>query len=247
MRFSSSLAALVAIAGFSSASPNGWSKTKEAPDSPSKLEDCGCSKISDAILKCQKLKVTENTDDCVCMDNSNPDGWYGYMDGCRNCLSGSGDEEFFDNVAKLVTQLFVSCTNAGGGVRSNGHSLCASNAYREACLSLGVNGKPSWASYEVFQEKVVGNATYTLDLKGPEEKSTIVKSTASKTTVATAATDASTGTSTATTTASDDASATGTAVTVTTPTSSSAAAPGGSRAGLLESALVAAILKIALF
>ncbi|KLO83522.1 uncharacterized protein LW93_304 [Fusarium fujikuroi] len=158
----STLAAFVAISGFASAEPNGWSKTKEADDSPSKLDDCGCWPIYQAILKCQKLKwPKEETRDCVCIPN--PDGWYGSMDGCRTCLSSNSEHEFFDNTAKLVTQLFVSCTNAGGGVTSNGNSICASNAYREACVSLGTNGKPSWASFE--QEGVSGNGTYVLDIK----------------------------------------------------------------------------------
>ncbi|KAF5714471.1 hypothetical protein FMUND_7386 [Fusarium mundagurra] len=180
----STLAALIAISGFTSAEPNGWSKTKEADDSPSKLDDCGCWPIYQAILKCQKLKwPKQETRDCVCIPN--PDGWYGSMDGCRTCLSSNSEHEFFDNTAKLVTQLFVSCTNAGGGVTSDGNSICASNAYREACVSLGTNGKPSWASFE--QEGVSGNGTYVLDIKefGADDESTSTSTTSAKTTTKT--------------------------------------------------------------
>ncbi|RBQ69199.1 hypothetical protein FVER14953_10054 [Fusarium verticillioides] len=194
------LAALIAFSGFTSASPNGWSKTKEADDSPSKLDDCGCWPIYQAMLKCQKLKwPKEETRDCVCIPN--PDGWYGSMDGCRTCLSSNSEHEFFDNTAKLVTQLFVSCTNAGGGVTSDGNSICASNAYREACVSLGTNGKPSWASFE--QEGVSGNGTYVLDIKefgADDDEYTSTSVTSAKTTTKTSAAE-STGSTEATTVA----------------------------------------------
>ncbi|KAF4503302.1 hypothetical protein FAGAP_456 [Fusarium agapanthi] len=194
----STLAALVAIFGFTSAEPNGWSKTKEADDSPSKLDDCGCWPIYQAMLKCQKLKwPKEETRDCVCIPN--PDGWYGSMDGCRTCLSSNSEHEFFDNTAKLVTQLFVSCTNAGGGVTSDGNSICASNAYREACVSLGTNGKPSWASFE--QEGVSGNGTYVLDIEefgADDDESTSTSTTSPKTTTKTTVPESSGSTETTT-------------------------------------------------
>jgi hypothetical protein len=217
MRFSSSIAAFVALAGFSSANPNGWSKTKEAPDSPKKLDDCGCWPIYQAMLRCQKLKgPNANTDDCVCIEN--PDGWYPSMDGCRNCLTSDSDEEFFENMSLLVTQLFVSCTNAGGAVTSDGNSICASNYYREACVSLGTNGRPSWASYEVFESDTKGNSSYVLDISeygADESTSASTKSTAVKTTATTAANSASTdetsASSVTTTATTGDASSTGSA------------------------------------
>ncbi|QPC70356.1 hypothetical protein HYE68_001108 [Fusarium pseudograminearum] len=200
MHFSTTFAALVALSGFTSAEPNGWSKTKEAEDSPSKLDDCGCWPIYQAMLKCQKLKFPEESaEDCVCIPN--PDGWYGSMDGCRTCLSSNTNEDFFDNMAKLVTQLFVSCTNAGGAVYSDGNSICASNSFREACVSLGTDGKPSWASFE--QGDVSGNGTYVLDIeeygakKGASTSVTTAK-TAEKTTATTAATDSADSTETET-------------------------------------------------
>ncbi|KAF4461640.1 hypothetical protein FALBO_11553 [Fusarium albosuccineum] len=217
MRPSSTLAALVALAGFSSAEPNGWSKTKEADDSPTKLDDCGCWPIYQAMLKCQKLKgPNADTKECVCIPN--PDGWYPSMDGCRNCLSPS-EEDFFDNVSRLVTQLFVSCTNAGGGVTSDGVSICASNYYREACVSLGTGGKPSWASFEEFEDNTKGNASYVLDIEEygadkdkDEDESTSTTGTAAKktaaTTVATTATDSDDTTETSST-ATTDATSTG--------------------------------------
>ncbi|RGP76884.1 hypothetical protein FLONG3_4967 [Fusarium longipes] len=198
MYFSTTFAALVALSGFTSAEPNGWSKTKEAEDSPSKLDDCGCWPIYQAILKCQKLKwPAEKAEDCVCIPN--PDGWYGSMDGCRTCLSSNSDAEFFDNTAKLVTQLFVSCTNAGGAVYSDGNSLCASNSYREACVSLGTDGKASWASFE--EGDTTGNGTYVLDIEeygAKKDASTSVTTakTAEKTTATTAATESADATKT---------------------------------------------------
>ncbi|KAM0468478.1 hypothetical protein ACHAP7_010852 [Fusarium lateritium] len=217
MRFPSLTAAFVALVGLSSANPNGWSKTKEASDSPKKLDDCGCWPIYQAMLRCQKLKgPNANTDDCVCIEN--PDGWYPSMDGCRNCLTSNSDEEFFENMSRLVTQLFVSCTNAGGAVTSNGNSICASNYYREACVSLGTNGRPSWASFEVFESNTKGNSSYVLDISeygADESTSAFTKSTAAKTTTATAVDSTSTeetSTSAVTTTASTrESSSTGSA------------------------------------
>ncbi|RGP59490.1 hypothetical protein FSPOR_11247 [Fusarium sporotrichioides] len=200
MHFSTTFAALVALSGFTSAEPNGWSKTKEAEDSPSKLDDCGCWPIYQAMLKCQKLKFPEESaEDCVCIPN--PDGWYGSMDGCRTCLSSNTNEDFFDNMAKLVTQLFVSCTNAGGAVYSDGNSICASNSYREACVSLGTDGKASWASFE--QGDTTGNGTYVLDIEeygAKKDSSTSVTTakTAAKTTAATVVTDSAESTETET-------------------------------------------------
>ncbi|KAG8671991.1 hypothetical protein FPOAC2_05356 [Fusarium poae] len=210
MHFSTTFAALVALSGFTSAEPNGWSKTKEAEDSPSKLDDCGCWPIYQAMLKCQKLKFPEQSaEDCVCIPN--PDGWYGSMDGCRTCLSSNTNEDFFDNMAKLVTQLFVSCTNAGGAVYSDGNSICASNSYREACVSLGTDGKASWASFE--QGDTTGNGTYVLDIEeygAKKDASTSVTTakTAEKTTAATAATDSADSTETETETEATDSTKT---------------------------------------
>ncbi|KAM6517680.1 hypothetical protein FSOLCH5_008647 [Fusarium solani] len=209
MRPSSYLAALVALADFSSANPNGWSKTKEAVDSPTKLDDCGCWPIYQAMLRCQKLKgPNADTRECVCIPN--PDGWYPSMDGCRMCLSSGSDHEFFDNMARLVTQLFVSCTNAGGGVTSDGVSICASNYYREACVSLGTGGRASWASFEEFESDTKGNSSYVLDIDeygADEDTSTSTKSTTAKTTAAETATDSVSATETSSTVTSTATSA----------------------------------------
>ncbi|KAH7111153.1 hypothetical protein B0J13DRAFT_576989 [Dactylonectria estremocensis] len=226
MRPLSSLAALVALAGFSWAEPNGWSKAKSAADSPTKLDDCGCWPIYQAMLRCQKLKgPNADTRECVCIDN--PDGWYPSMDGCRNCLSpGSLEEDdFFDNMSRLVTQLFVSCTNAGGGVTSDGVSICASNSYREACVSLGTGGQPSWASFEEFDSQTKGNASYVLDIEEydadeDEDASTSTTDTAVKTTgTAVETTDTATKTTGTATTTIDSATTTetsSTAIAITT-------------------------------
>jgi hypothetical protein len=233
MHFSTTFAALVALSGFTSAEPNGWSKTKEAEDSPSKLDDCGCWPIYQAMLKCQKLKwPEEEAEDCICIPN--PDGWYGSMDGCRTCLSSNTDEDFFDNMAKLVTQLFVSCTNAGGAVYSDGNSICASNSYREACVSLGTDGKPSWASFE--EGDTTGNGTYILDIEeygAKKDASTSVTTakTAEKTTATTAATDSADATKTETeaeTSSVEAAATTGTATAGTSDAASGVQTPAAS-------------------
>ncbi|KAJ4251990.1 hypothetical protein NW762_011291 [Fusarium torreyae] len=231
MRPTLSIAAFVAFAGFSSATPNGWSKTVEAEDGPNKLDDCGCAPIYEAMQRCQKLKWPKgDTEECVCIKN--PDGWYGYMDLCRNCLS-NGDDGFFKTVSKHITQLFVSCTNVGGAVTSDGNSICASNAYGEACVSLAANGKSSWASFEDFDSDTVGNSTYKLDLvkdnsskdEGEDESTSATGSATKKTTATTAIDTAST----------DEASGTAVAVTTSTGEASSASTGSSGKASETES------------
>ncbi|KAL4731177.1 hypothetical protein ACLX1H_000138 [Fusarium chlamydosporum] len=230
MQFSTTFAALVALSGFTSAEPNGWSKTKEAEDSPSKLDDCGCWPIYQAMLKCQKLKwPKEDTEECVCIPN--PDGWYGSMDGCRNCLTSNTDEDFFDNMGVLVTQLFVSCTNAGGAVYSDGNSICASNSFRKACVSLGTDGKESWASVE--QDNNSGNSTYILDIEefgAKKDASTSVTTakTAEKTAATTAVTDSADAVETETSSAATAATAATTATAGTSDAASGAQTPAAS-------------------
>jgi hypothetical protein len=221
MHYSTPLVALAALVAPSAASPNGWSSTKSAPDGPTKLDDCGCWPIYQAMLKCQKLKgPNSNIEDCVCIPN--PDGWYTSMNGCRACLSpGSYDDnDFFDNLSRTISQLFVSCTNAGGGINSpDGESICASNYYFEACASLKTDGKPSWASYEVFKEGTGGNGTYVLDIAeygaSSSSASGSAKDAATSTTATTSgSTTAATGSTSAdSTTATEDSAETGTSVT----------------------------------
>ncbi|SPQ23842.1 09c7217e-de05-4346-93f9-91906a78137b [Thermothielavioides terrestris] len=171
MRYSASLVLLAALVAPSVASPNGFSSPKSAPDGPHKLDDCGCTPIYQKMLTCQKLKSFDDAiRDCICIPN--PDGWYGWLDSCRDCLSPGSleDDDFFDNLSRTMTQLLVSCTEVGGGIKSDGESICASNAYFQACAALKTGGQPSWASYEMFAsgEGFVsgegGNGTYVLDI-----------------------------------------------------------------------------------
>ncbi|EJT74177.1 hypothetical protein GGTG_08022 [Gaeumannomyces tritici R3-111a-1] len=196
MLFSSaSLAAATALAAFAApaaGSPNGWSKTKEVPDGPTKLYDCPCKPIIDAMVKCQTRKgPNAGIRDCVCIPN--PDGWYGYLNTCRDCLSynpgpsgsGSGSDPFFKELAGTITQLFVSCTNVGGGVNSpDGKSICASNAMLETCASLKTGGKEaSWASSKIFKSGVSTNGTFVVDIPGdPAMSASATPSSAANTT-----------------------------------------------------------------
>ncbi|KAJ4309664.1 hypothetical protein N0V84_011384 [Fusarium piperis] len=263
MRLSSSLPPLVALAGLSLADPNGWSKTKETSDSPTKLDDCGCWPIYQAMLRCQKLKgLNADTRGCVCIPN--PDGWYPSMDGCRTCLTSGSDEEFFENMSRLVTQLFVSCTNAGGGVTSDGASICASNYYREACVSLGTGGRPSWASFEVFESKEKGNSSYVLDIDedgADKDTSTSTGSTTAKTIPVETATGATEPLSTAASTTastserspasssgSNDASGTETDSASATTTQSSTIMVADARAGgIIRGMMIAVVVGALLF
>ncbi|KAM7211382.1 hypothetical protein V8F06_013233 [Rhypophila decipiens] len=208
--------------------PGGPSNTKSAPAGPDKLAQCGCSPITDKMAECQ-APVTGTVNefrDCVCLSNDQPGAWYGYIHNCRACLwSDNGDDEnaetFFDNLASVISQLMVSCTNPGGGVFSDGLRMCASNAMFEACASLN-GGRESWASFE--RDGEVSNATFFLNIDGqsPDSGSSVASSSSSAgATLAPsngissspAPTQAPTGTGTGTGT---DASSTATATTTTT-------------------------------
>lgn len=147
--------------------PGGPSNTKSAPAGPDKLSQCGCGPITDKMAQCQSVKgINDHIRDCVCIPNDQPDGWYGYLHSCRACLrSDNGDDDaaqtFFGNLASTITQLFVSCTEIGGGVVSDGTSICASNAMFEACAALNA-GRDSWASFE--RDGETSNGTYSLNV-----------------------------------------------------------------------------------
>ncbi|KAL2117977.1 hypothetical protein VTJ04DRAFT_7637 [Mycothermus thermophilus] len=194
MHSSTTLTALLGLATLALATPNGWSKNPTAEDGPSKLDECMCQPIYEAILKCQTIPFDKTGDkkirECVCIPNSRDDAWYGYIHKCSNCLSPGSYElnDFFDNFSRLVNQLFVSCTNVGGGITSSGDSICASNAYHKACASLAVGGKESWASYESYGDKAKGNGTYVLELANAANVSGASSSTSSTSSEASSAT-----------------------------------------------------------
>ncbi|KAK4196028.1 hypothetical protein QBC40DRAFT_287987 [Triangularia verruculosa] len=178
MKLLATVALLLPNTGVLARGPPG-SGPPSAEDGPDKLEKCGCTKIANAIMKCQnidwmKTKSQKEIRDCVCIPNSDRENaWYGYIHNCRACLSpGSYDiNDFFDNFSRTLSQLMVSCTNAGGGVTADGNSICASNYYFEGCASLKPSSRDSWASYEVFgrngDEAQKGNGTRTLNLVNP--------------------------------------------------------------------------------
>lgn len=220
------LAALITISHASTA--------RNVPDGPDKLAECtSCEPISKAMVKCQKIEkpggVGDEIKNCICIPNSNPDAWYGYIHKCRDCLS-PGNNEFYGNLASMITQLFTSCTNAGGNVFSDGNSICATNAMWSICASLkdGSDGELSWASFERFSDPSQNsNATQILNIEVPKdsESSTTssIKSTASH---------ASTGATTAATENGSPSQAPATATTdspgattTTTDTPSSTASP----------------------
>jgi hypothetical protein len=190
MHSSTTLNALLGLATLTLATPNGWSKNPTAEDGPSKLDECMCQPIYEAILKCQTIPFDKTGDkkirECVCIPNSRDDAWYGYIHKCSNCLSPGSYE--LNNVSRLVNQLFVSCTNVGGGITSSGDSICASNAYHKACASLAVGGKESWASYESYGDKAKGNGTYVLELANAANVSVASSSTSSTSSEASSAT-----------------------------------------------------------
>ncbi|KAK0665498.1 hypothetical protein QBC41DRAFT_306133 [Cercophora samala] len=129
-----------------------------AEDGPDKLEVCGCTRIAHAMMKCQEIdwKSTNSEQeirDCICISNEDRDNeWFTHTIDCRECLTPTSDDYnmFFYTFERTFTTLLLSCSNPGGSVTADGHSICASNKYSRACASLKSTGKDSWASYEVF-------------------------------------------------------------------------------------------------
>ncbi|KAM7193050.1 hypothetical protein V8F20_008566 [Naviculisporaceae sp. PSN 640] len=158
---------LLATAGLAIAGgPGGPSKIPSAPAGPDKLDLCGCSPITNKMAECQSVKgVNDNIRDCVCIPNDQPDSWYGHIHNCGACLNYDNDddaaEDFFGNLGSTISQLFVSCTVNGGGVVSDGRSICASNAMFEACAALN-SGRDSWSSFE--RDGETSNATYFVNI-----------------------------------------------------------------------------------
>ncbi|KAK3901707.1 hypothetical protein C8A05DRAFT_16138 [Staphylotrichum tortipilum] len=163
---------LLVVGALLVAVPSASAATQTAEDGPNKLDDCtSCGPIYKTMAKCQTIKrpggIGDEITDCVCVPN--PDGWYPYIHQCRDCLS-SADNDFFNNLASMMTQLLTSCTNAGGNVVSDGESICASNAMWELCASLKDgedSGALSWASFERFSDHSRdSNVTQLLHLEG---------------------------------------------------------------------------------
>ncbi|KAK4169932.1 hypothetical protein QBC43DRAFT_306857 [Cladorrhinum sp. PSN259] len=148
--------------------PGQPSKIPDVSDGPDKVTLCTpCDPITAVMLKCQR---SNNNDvrKCACIPNSEAGAWYGYIHNCRACLSDNSAEDFFDSMSSTLSQLMVSCTNAGGSVTSDGQSICAGNAMFESCTALRDNSTSSWATYESFKEKTgPANSTFVLNLNDP--------------------------------------------------------------------------------
>jgi len=165
---------------------------KTVPDGPDKPKDCpGCEKIYPKLLECQKITEsstsTKATRDCICASKSSAakgdssDSWYPFTEACASCLANHGSENgngngsafvtemFYDNLAAIIKQLFVSCTKMGDKVRSDGVSICAGNSTFEGCVGLRFKGdgdSVSWAGWSGSGDRMIsgGNATAVLDL-----------------------------------------------------------------------------------
>ena len=199
-------------------------------DGPNKLDECtSCVPIYTAMVKCQKIKrpggIGKEITDCICIPNSKDDAWYGYIHKCRDCLV-SGNSDFFNNLASMMTQLLTSCTNAGGNVVSDGESICASNAMWNECASLK-NGGESWASFVRFSDSSQNsNATQVLSLAAVGKGSASTTGAGSSTSLSAASTtDSETGSPS--TTATTKAAGTGVQVSSSTTGSQSATATTG--------------------
>jgi len=155
---------------------SGPSSTQEVALGPNKLAECtSCEPIWKTMVKCQSISgpagLGKELKDCICVPN--PDGWYGYMQQCRACLSNSESNDFFDNLASMIGQLLTSCTNAGGNVYNKDGGICATNAMWAQCTSLKDGRKDpsrvSWSSFERSTNQGDNkNATFVLNIEEPK-------------------------------------------------------------------------------
>ncbi|KAK4465824.1 hypothetical protein QBC42DRAFT_260486 [Cladorrhinum samala] len=167
--------------------PGQPSKIPDVSDGPDKVTLCGtqCDPITAVMLKCQRAG-NNDVRKCACIPNSEPGAWYGYIHNCRSCLSDNSDSDFFDAMSSTLSQLMVSCTNAGGSVSSDGSQICAGNAMFEACTALRDNSTNSWASYESFRDdKEKTNTTFVLNLDDPYKPKPAASASASSSTTLT--------------------------------------------------------------
>ena len=190
---------------------------QQVANGPNKLDDCQCGPIYKAITKCETIKrpggIGDEIKQCICIPNSEPDAWYGWLSKCTTCLgNGAPPDSFYANLATMITQLFTSCTNPGGNVFSDGQSVCATNAMWSLCTSLkdGSKGTPSWASFERSQSQGDNsNATQILNIKDFFETTTTSSSSSSSADGAASKTSTpSSGTASTSTTATQSKTAT---------------------------------------
>lgn len=131
---------------------------------PRMLDDCPCGDIYKTMARCQSAG-NNNVRECVCIPN--PNGWYSWIHNCRACLTGN---VFFENLGSTMTQLMTSCTQNGGGISSDGESICASNSGFEYCAGFQdrSSGKSSWSSFEQYTgNRERRNGTQWLDIEVP--------------------------------------------------------------------------------
>ncbi|KAL2153413.1 hypothetical protein VTH82DRAFT_4568 [Thermothelomyces myriococcoides] len=148
------------------------------PNGPNKLDECpACPRMYTALVECQKIGQLDGSwtkaNDCICVPGY--DGWYPYLDSCRDCLA-TGTDDFFGNMGRLMTQLYGACRDgSSGNITSNGLSLCVGTGNTESCISLrDASQGDSWASFrpltEEYQALPSSNRTQTLNLAALEEE-----------------------------------------------------------------------------
>ncbi|KAK3987595.1 hypothetical protein QBC44DRAFT_383099 [Cladorrhinum sp. PSN332] len=215
-------------------------KIPDVADGPDKVTLCTpCDPITAVMLKCQRSNQND-VRKCACIPNSEPDAWYGSIHNCRACLSYNSDNDFFDAMSSTLSQLMVSCTNAGGSVSSDGTQICAGNAMFEACTALRDNSTESRASYENFKDKSSNvNATFVLNLADPYKPKPVEVVSTSTSVGVPSATGTGGGSGSAEPTGSGSAVTGASSASTQSDAPESAAAAGVHRVGSMVAALVA--------
>ncbi|KAK4038494.1 hypothetical protein C8A01DRAFT_47893 [Parachaetomium inaequale] len=111
---------------------------QEVEDGPNVLDECvACPRMYTNLYECQKIaqpgRVGDEVRNCVCVPAY--DGWYTYLDSCRGCLPGTGTDDFWGNMGRMMTHLYHTCLSSGN-ITSDGSVLCASDEKTEDCMAL---------------------------------------------------------------------------------------------------------------
>ncbi|KAL2173817.1 uncharacterized protein P884DRAFT_86546 [Thermothelomyces heterothallicus CBS 202.75] len=220
--------------------PSTSAALKTVPNGPNKLDECpACPRMYTALVQCQKIEQPDGSwakvNDCICVPGN--DGWYPYLDACRECLA-TGTDDFFGNMGRLMTQLYGACRDGpSGNITSNGLSLCVGSGDYESCISLkDASHGDSWASFRGLTEKYQvlpsSNRTQTLNLAALEEEET--PSTASASTTKPPASSRTSETASATGTSGEAPSDTAASQTGTTAAATAAATESPSSAARMS-------------
>jgi hypothetical protein len=157
------LAALLALPSTTTA----LSYYQDVEDGPNVLDECvACPRLYTNFLECQKIvqpgRVGDEVKNCICVPDYH--GWFTHLDACRGCTPGTGTDDFWGNMGRMMTALYQTCP--GGNITSDGYSLCATNRKYENCMRLQDSSEgETWVSFRGLEDgRYDSNRTQLLNL-----------------------------------------------------------------------------------